>query len=138
MTPMLLIFASCFVLVSIALINFFSSVEAERLELNFLLKKNLYAYHVLKIIESPDYLYLSSRNKKFRDHLFVAYSRNLRADIKELAQLPLKGSAYFYYLFFNICYVLLMLKYRLYSRRDDLRALLGIELMMVRKMVEYA
>lgn len=132
--PLLLIFASGLALIVFLLFNFFNHVEPERMELNFLRKKNLYLAHILRILESPDYQFLSRSNRKYRDYLFVSYAKNLMQDIDELAELRLGGTAYLYYVFFKLFYVLLIVKNKIYSSVNDLRVLVGIELMLVKRM----
>lgn len=114
------------------LFHLLNHVEPAHIDLNFLRQKNLYLHHVLPILESPDYKFLSRNNKKYRDYLFVHYARKLKEDINDLAGLPLGARTYLYYLLFRLFYALLILKNSIYSNAGDLRVLAGIELMLVR------
>ena len=131
--PLILIFVSGLVLLLFLLFNFFNHVEPEQVDLNFIRQKNLYLVHILRILESPDYKFLSQNNRKYRDYLFVSYAKNLNQDMEELKGVPLSVAAYLYYLFFKVFYALLILKNKLYSSAHDLRVLVGIELMLVKK-----
>lgn len=132
MIPLLLIALSSLALLLYLLFNFLSHVEPARIDLNFLRQRNLYLLHILQILESPDYKFLSRNNKKYRDYLFVSYARNLKQDIDDLAGLRLGGGAFLYCVFFRILYSMLSLKSKIYSNVQDLRLLAGIELMLVK------
>ncbi len=134
MIPLLLVAVSSFLLLIYLFLNFLNHVEPARVDVSFLRQKNLYLLHILEILESPDYRLLSKQSRKYRDHLFVSYARNLNQDIRELAGLPLGASALLYYLFFRFLYTVLMLKHKIYSNAHDLRLLAGIELMLVKNM----
>lgn len=132
MTPLILIALSSLALLLYLLFNVISRVEPGQVDLTFLRQKNLYLLHILQILESPDYKFLSQNNRKYRDYLFVSYARNLKQDIDDLARVPLGGGAYLYYVFFKIFYALLILKNKIHSSVQDLRILAGIELMLVK------
>lgn len=138
MIPMILIAFSSLALLVYVLLNFFHHVEPAQLDIAFLRKKNLYLLHILRILESPDYKYLSERNRRYRDYLFVSYAGSLKQDMDELAALRLGANAYLYYVFFNIFYTLLLLKNRISSSASDLRVLAGIELMVVKNIAPAA
>ncbi|MBI4444326.1 MAG: hypothetical protein HY645_00340 [Acidobacteria bacterium] len=133
MIPILIIFASALLLLLLLLLNFLNRIEPQHVDLNFLRQKNLYLLHVLRILESPDYKYLSQNNKKYRDHLFLSYAGTLKQDMDELAALGLGFQASFYYCLFRFFYGVMILKNKFYSSVDDLRVLVGIELLMVKK-----
>ena len=132
MIPLLLIAVSSLALLLYVLFSVLNHVEPARIDLNFLRQKNLYLLHILQILESPDYKFLSRNNRKYRDYLFVSYARNLKQDIDDLAGLGLGTKAYLYQVFFRFFYALLTLKNKIYSSASDLSVLAGIELMLVK------
>ena len=93
-------------------------------------QKKLYLFHILQIMESPDYKFLSRNSKKYRNYLFVNYAKNPKQDIDELAALRLGARTRLYYILFMIFYDLLTLKNKIYSSVHDLRVLVGIELIL--------
>lgn len=136
MIAIVLFFLSGIALLLLLSYNFFTRVTLEQFEVNFMRQKNLYAIHILRILESPDYQFLSRKSRRYRDYLFVSYARNLNMDINEMAQSPLAGSAYFYYVLFKILYYLLLIKNKIYSSAQDLSLLMGVELMVVKKLAD--
>ena len=111
-------------LVCLALFTLFTRAEAEQIDLDVLRERNLYALHILRIMESPDYKEFSEHKRKGHDDLVLSYARSLRKDILELRQLPLGPTSYLYFVLFSLFYGLLRLKNKVNSGAEYLRVLL--------------
>ena len=135
MIPFIFILFFSGLLVCLALFTLFTRVEPEQIDLDVLRERNLYALHILRIMESPDYKQFSEQKRKGHDDLVLSYARSLRKDILELRQLPLGPTSYLYFVLFSLFYGLLRLKNKVNSGAEYLRVLLGIELMLVKKML---
>ncbi len=135
MIPSIFMLVFSGLLVCLALFTLFTRVEAEQIDLDVLRERNLYALHILRIMESPDYKEFSEQKRKGHDDLVLSYARSLRKDILELRQLQLGPTSYLYFVLFSLFYGLLRLKNRVNSGAEYLRVLLGIELMLIKKVL---
>lgn len=112
--------------------HFFVEFEVQEPDMNILRRKNLYAMHVHRILESWDYCFYSERDRRYREYLFSSFARNLKQDVADVSESAGGVKAGLYIALFQVCYLALSLKNKLLSGENDLRLLLGIQLMVVR------
>ncbi len=111
-----------------------SRVQPQTADLDFLDRRNLYAGHVARILDSADYRHYASRSPRYRGYLFRSYARNLRRDMAELSPLSMDPIGLLYRLLFEFLYRALLLKARMRVGQSDLRVLLGVELKLIRRL----
>ncbi len=129
--PLVLILVA---LSAVLLWDFLARIEAGDPEIELMSRRDLYALHVLRIVESPDYRFHSQRSRQYRQFLFKSFAGKLRQDVGELGGLPCGPLGLFYKGLFQIGYGLLLVKAEIWTGRRDLRVLLGVELLLIREL----
>ncbi len=127
--PLVLILVA---LSALLLWDFLARVEAGDPEIELMSRRDLYALHVLRIVESPDYRFHSRRSRQYRQFLFKSFAAKLQQDVRDLALLPSSLWALALRTLFQAGYWSLWLKAQVWTGRRDLRVLLGIELLLIR------